>query len=304
MLNIKIIRIIPFLSRMWKLRPNKINHRFVAGTPVVVVDMKTSKSLEFSSISEAAKYFNTYPKTIWRIVYGNKLYYSRYKIMANDIKFKTFKKYKYICHIFIKNNYYIVVYITLLLIFLIILFIFVYKYIMVFKEIHGDYIYNVHGIRINKNKQILEYSFDKNSYLLYNNTLNTSNNKISRFIEVNKEWKFNANANLGIYKYIMNEINLDFSYTNNSLEINSIYPSPIIERIDLNNVFNTLVVKITPIVETVNNNNSLILNNNRNSLTLNTSIDLFQDKYQGKELLNYQSNILYLLINNLSPSIY
>jgi hypothetical protein len=50
--------------------------------------------------------------------------------------------------------------------------------------------------------------------------------------------------------------------------------------------------------------NSLSINSNRNSLTLNTSIDLLRGQTRNKELLNYHSNILYLLINNLSPIIY
>ena len=83
----------------------------------------------------------------------------------------------------------------------------------------------------------------------------------------------------------------------------SIYSSPIIERIDLNNVFNTMVINTAPIVETMDNN-SISINSNRNSLTLNTSLDLFRDRPRNKELLNYESNILFLLINSLSPSIY
>jgi len=42
----------------------KADKGFAVGTPVIIIDMKTNKSLEFSSISEAARYFNTYPKTI------------------------------------------------------------------------------------------------------------------------------------------------------------------------------------------------------------------------------------------------
>lgn len=101
----------------------------------------------------------------------------------------------------------------------------------------------------------------------------------------------------------MREVNLDFSSIENPSTINSIYSSPIIERIDLNSVFNTMVINTAPLVETINNN-SLSINSNRNSLTLNTSLDLLGNRTINKELLNYQSNILYLLINNLSPSIY
>ena len=34
------------------------------GTPLVVLDIKTKESFKFISISEAARYFKTYPKTI------------------------------------------------------------------------------------------------------------------------------------------------------------------------------------------------------------------------------------------------
>jgi hypothetical protein len=106
----------------------------------------------------------------------------------------------------------------------------------------------------------------------------------------------------------MNEVNLDFSSAGNVSIMNSIHSvnsihSPIIERIDLNNVFNTMVINTAPIVESMDNNYLSIISN-RNSLTLNTSIDLLRSQSRNKELLNYQSNILYLLINNLSPSIY
>jgi hypothetical protein len=42
----------------------RTNKRFVVGTPILVTDKKTNKSIEFLSISEAARYFDTYPKTI------------------------------------------------------------------------------------------------------------------------------------------------------------------------------------------------------------------------------------------------
>lgn len=44
----------------------------------------------------------------------------------------------------------------------------------------------------------------------------------------------------------------------------------------LNSVFNTMVINTTLIIETMDSN-SLIINSNKNSLTLNTSIDLFLD---------------------------
>ena len=101
----------------------------------------------------------------------------------------------------------------------------------------------------------------------------------------------------------MNEINLDFGSINiSSVTTNSVYSSPIIERININNIFNTFTTNTASIIEPTINN--LGISSNRNSLTLNTSLDVLNNRPRNKELLNYQSNILYLLINNLSLSIY
>ena len=291
------------LESITALEYRKADKGFAVGTPIIVIDIKTGKSHEFSSISEAARYFNTYPKTIWRVVYGNKLYHSRYKIIASGNKFKILIKYKYLLYRVIKNNSYFLFYIFLWLVFIVILYIFVYKAIIVFKEIYNDYIYNVHCIRINK-KHLLEYNTDISSNLLYSDYLNINNSKISRFVEADERWK--AKVKLGFYHKIMREVNLDFNSAINVAIINpvpSINSSPIIERIDLNSVFNTMVINTAPIIESMDSN-FLSINSNRNSLTLNTSIDLLRGHPRNKELLNYESNILYLLINNLSPSIY
>lgn len=128
-----------------------------------------------------------------------------------------------------------------------------------------------------------------NTYTLY-----SPRDKSSRFIEVNRDWFINAK--LSIYQPIMNEVNLDFSSQGNSSIMNSIHSinsSPIMEWIDLNGIFNNMVLNTAPIVESMDSN-SLSFNSNRNSLTLNTSIDLLRSLSRNKELLNYQSNILYL----------
>lgn len=162
----------------------------------------------------------------------------------------------------------------------------------------------MHNIKVNHFNSMLHHNFNPKNNLINYYMLNSPRDKISRFVEINNEF-FN-NARLSIYLPIINEVNLDFSSEANNLIMNSIYSinsSPIIERIDLNSVFNTMVLNTAPIIETMDNN-SLSINSNRNSLTLNTSIDLLGSQPRNKELLNYQSNILYLLINNLSPSIY
>jgi hypothetical protein len=42
----------------------RTNKRFIEGTAIVVLDTKTNQIIKFVSISEAARYFDTYPKTI------------------------------------------------------------------------------------------------------------------------------------------------------------------------------------------------------------------------------------------------
>ena len=278
----------------------RTNSKFASGTPVRVLDLKTNKSFEFISISEAARYFNTYPKTIWRIVYGHKLYHARYQMMIidNNLYLRVFKSiYKGI-----KDNKFLFTYLLLSIVLVTIIYIIVCYLILICKETYSEYIINTRSIKANHLRYISEHSFiTTNNSIVNNYKSNISINKINRFVEANKKWKFDAN--LAIYQTIINEINLNFSSRSTSLAINSVYSSPIIERIDLNNVFNTLTINTTIVSESAINN-SLGLNSNRNSLTLNTSIEALQNKARSTELLNYQSNILYLLINKLSPSVY
>ena len=296
----------------------RTNKRFVAGTPILVLDVKTNKSIEFLSFSEAARYFDTYPKTIWRIVYNDKLYLNRYKIkvinnnqanreIINKVSFgQTFIVYFKYAYKWILENCSLISYVLLSIMFTTIFLVLITYIILAFKDIYSDYISTIHNIKINNFNPALHCNFNTNSDLVYNYRLNNPKGKTSEFIEVNREWFISAK--LSIYQPIMDEANLDFSSQGNILIMNSIHSvnsihSPIMERIDLNSVFNNMVINTAPIVEAMDSN-TLSINSNRNSLTLNTSIDLLRGHPRNKELLNYQSNILYLLINNLSPSIY
>jgi hypothetical protein len=90
---------------------------------------------------------------------------------------------------------------------------------------------------------------------------------------------------------------------NNIVDNSLITSSPIISQANFNGI--NSVVSINPVVnfEPIYRDytNSLGIYSNRDSLTLATN-DLALVK--TKELLNYQSNILYCLINGLSPSLY
>ena len=276
---------------------------FAIGTPIVVLDVKMDKKLYFLSISEAARYFETYPKTIWRVVYGNKLYLGRYQMMVISNK----NEWKYVnLGVKLFNNFFkeiikkrLLIFYGLLAILLgVILYMVLCYLIMIYKEAYNEYVVHMRNIKINNIRYISEHSFTKNS-LTNNYKPNIYASKVSRFIEENRKLK--VEANLGICKTIMNEISLNFSSENNYLATNSINSSPIIERINLNSVFNTFTTNTTSISEPLISNS---LGINRNSLTLDTSIDALAHKARSRELLNYQSNILYLLINKLSPSIY
>jgi hypothetical protein len=100
------------------------------------------------------------------------------------------------------------------------------------------------------------------------------------------------------------------SLTNNIVLDNSIITSsPIISQANFNGINSVVninpVLNINPIVSFEptyrDYTNSIGIHGNRDSLTLVTN-DLVLGK--SKELLNYQSNILYCLINGLSPSLY
>jgi len=121
------------------------------GIPVVVLDLKTKQSYEYLSIAEAARSFNTHPKTIWRIVYNNKLYLNRYQIIEKNNKELGvfFKKNLYenicMCFYFIVNNIkYNKVFIYLGLLFIVLsifICIFIFFILMICKDIHDQCVF-------------------------------------------------------------------------------------------------------------------------------------------------------------------
>jgi hypothetical protein len=85
--------------------------------------------------------------------------------------------------------------------------------------------------------------------------------------------------------------------------INSSYSSPIIERVNINNIFSNAIASTNIANDSTNSLGIQGINyNSRNSLIVDNL--LMNTKVKTTELLNYQSNILYCLINGLSPSIY
>lgn len=292
------------------------------GIPVVVLDLKTKESYVYVSIAEAARSFNTHPKTIWRVVYYNKLYLNRYHIIEQNknskelglwsFLFKLSKNiYKYFYYLIKPNKvyiYHILLYIVLgVFICTIILFI-----IVIYKDIHNCYVFALGEGRINYNKCVLEHK------LLLNHVLNNTNTVFvtpkTNFIYkewryeylINNKWTSIHNTKLGIYQAIINEINLDFNIkgTGTFSGLNSTYSSPIIDRVNINNIFYNAIFSTNTVNDTTNSLGIQGINysNNRNFVIVDNL--LINTRVKSTELLNYQSNILYCLINGLSPSTY
>jgi hypothetical protein len=84
--------------------------------------------------------------------------------------------------------------------------------------------------------------------------------------------------------------------------INSSYSSPIIERVNINNIFSNALSSINIVNDTTNPLGIQGINNNRNFVVIDSA--LINTRLRTTELLNYQSNVLYCVINKLSPSLY
>lgn len=311
---------------------NNIRTGIASKIPVVVLDTKTRELFEYTSINEAARSFKAHPKTIWRKVYDNKLYLNRYQIIIKDTynkkgdnkfylldKWVYYKGFKYLLKTI--GSSYSIYYIFLLTLLGYVLYVFISCNLIMCIDIYNEYIVNINRIKTNHLNYILEYKlrlYDSTKELRINNG-SFDKSKLGdfnyKFISINTLLNY-ENKNLFqpqfyrefvICQTVVNELNLDFSNTTIISINNSVYSSPIIERIDLNSTFSNIA---TNVVQESRNDNPLgiqglsIRESNRNSTILNTSIALNKDKPRSVELLNYQSNILYLMINGLSPSLY
>ena len=288
------------------------------GISVVVLDLKTRQSSEYLSISEAARSLNTHPKTIWRIVFNNKLYLNRYQITEKSNKEEEllilwFNKYiiryfDYILNI-IRHNKVFIYRIFFYIVLIIIIIIFIAFIFLVCKDIYDEYVFTLHKGNVNYNNCVWEHK------LYLNNVLNNTDIikykwhfynkfKYDYFSYNNITPLYQTSNKAGIYQTIIKEINLDFSTkgTVTFSHINSYHSSPIIERVNINAIFNNAIASLNTSNDLTNSLGIQGLNLPRNSilfddLSINTRI-------KTTELLNYQSNILYCLINGLSPSLY
>ena len=327
-----MIKAILYLNIVRKLKDNFISSpsreigtkRNKFGISVVVLDLKTKQSYVYVSIAEAARSFNTHPKTIWRVVYNKTLYLNRYKIIEKNklggVLYFMFIFYKHIYGYFyfilniIKNNKVSISRILLFFILGILLCIFMHNILILCGDIYDKYIFSLREGRVSYNKCVLEHKLSLNQGL--NNTkiiFNTFKPSIIRIKNWRYEYLFkpkltsihDTNSELEIYKSIINEINLDFNKSTGVLSgINSSYSSPIIERVNINSIFSNAI-------SSINTHNSIPnslgihgidYSSNRNFVVVGNV--LMNSKLRTTELLNYESNILYCLINGLSPSIY
>lgn len=295
------------------------------GIPVIVLDLKTKQSYEYASIAEAARSFNTHPKTIWRVVYNSKLYLNRYQIIEKKNKelgvlffmlnfYKNNSKYFYYISNVLKLNRPFIYRVLLYIILGVFICIFIYYILLIYKNIHDHYNIALREGKVNFNKCILEHKLYISHIL--NNT-NTDTITKTNFIDY-KGWRYeylfnnkwtsihNTNNELGIYQSIINQLNLDFNAksTGTFSGINSSYSSPIIERVNINNIFSNAILSTNTVNDPTNSLGIQGINygSNRNFVVIDNV--LMNTRLKTTELLNYQSNILYCLINGLSPSIY
>lgn len=292
------------------------------GIPVVVLDLKTKESYDYVSIAEAARSFNTHPKTIWRIVYNNKLYLNRYQItekINKDLNIVGFillfknniSKHYYKAFLVVKSNEIYFIRWILVIFFWFSFCIIIILLFIIIKDIFEEYIF---AVRIGKgyyNKCVWEHKVLLNEVLYTTNNLfaKTSFNsfELLRYEDIYKyRWisVYNTNEGISIYQSIINEINYDFNVkgTEAFSGLNSSYSSPIIERVNINNIFSNAIATTNIFSDNANSLGIHGISNNRNSIIIDNS--LMTTRIKTTELLNYQSNILYCLINGLSPSLY
>jgi len=290
------------------------------GIPVLVVDLKTKQSFEYISIAEAARFFNTHPKTIWRVVYFNKLYLNRYQITEKRNKELGVAEFLFLFYNKFLKFYYKVLYIVKSyktyfyrkFLFILILFsicIIVLFLIIIIKDVFDQYIFALQVGKAHYNKCVWEHKVLLNGVLSNTDNLFTKASfndiKLLRYEDIYIfKWIiiYNTNDGISIYQSINNEINLDFNIQGSGTfsGINSSYSSPIIERVNINYIFSNAIASTNNVSDNANSLGIQGINYNRNTIIVNNNI--MSTRVRTTELLNYQSNILYCLVNGISPS--
>lgn len=236
--------------------------------PILLINVETGTYKEFLYMKDAATFLNTSHTQIRNYLNKNKPY-KGYIIKLNN-------NYKYRLYLFSIVK-------TFTIIILIVFFtLFIYK-LIIFNINFYTYILNQYNLnKINSNSQFID--------LMLNNRLKIYNNNNKFFLIVPKKLFYFININDG---WIYNHKLYNFSYENwknyNSIpwEFNSVLAN-------------------TPMIGFKKSIYNLIPTNNLPSLRLNTNVGLgiINEGPTPKELLNYQSNILFVWINGISPSIF
>jgi group I intron endonuclease len=64
---------------------SSLEHIAKTAKPVCVINIVSGESLEYRSLTQAAKFFNVHPETVRRCIKGNKLLLNKYKIFYKNI---------------------------------------------------------------------------------------------------------------------------------------------------------------------------------------------------------------------------
>jgi DNA polymerase type B, organellar and viral len=172
-------------------------------------------------------------------------------------------------------------------------------------DIHSNYVLELLRIKGEHMKFILENRFTSNHSNSIDYSYLHSKPKINMFIDLKNEWRAEIkllNKNNGILNTILNELSLNFN------TLTSFFNSP---NPNLNNTNTSLVhylFEARTIHPNLNTHNALGIQGIEpyriNEVINMIDTYLLENRTPSLERLNYQSNILYILVNRLTPSLY
>jgi hypothetical protein len=300
------------LIKFYSTNSSIIENRVTKGIPVTILDLKTNESFEYTSVAEVARSFDTYPNKIWRVIKEDKLYLDRYFIKVKSYtKLNDVRIYNLLYTLYIKCFRYVlktlrykatpIMYILLLMILSIFICKYFFNILLICKNTYYNYIYNYSEIRVNYLRYVLEYKLTCYDSFNRINDKSILSNKLITLFEFKEKLPFKPSCfdkyisnKPGIAELILKDANLDFS------SAIAIAVSPSLNRVELKNTnlsINTEIVQDAPV-------NALGIYSNKDYTLSILSNVIYNNRARSKEILNYESNILYVLVNNLSPSIY
>ena len=202
--------------------------------------------------------------------------------------------------LFIKfiNKYFIyLLCLSLVLFTTVIIYIYMPYFIEKISIFYSNYVQELHKIKSEHIKFILENRITKNSNI--ENHI-TYGDKLSKFVDLSKEWRkeFQLFYKCNVLGVILNEVSLNFHI------ITSLFNTPLL---DTGTNLVQHVFEARPLHPNLDVNNPLGIqgiNNNIDQVINMLDGYLQEHKEHSLERLNYQSNILYILVNKLTPSLY